>query len=86
MVEGFATMNLIAIIIALLILIPAALAGIGSGLIDAVANIECLSTALPHASALLTEVAPMVPAVGLLLAGVATLVVAGWLIARTVNS
>ncbi|MDZ7790605.1 MAG: hypothetical protein U5L08_08970 [Xanthomonadales bacterium] len=79
-------MHLLATIIVLLLLIPAALAGIGTGLIEAVSNMECLSTALPHASALLAEVAPMAPAVGLLLAGVATLGLAGWLIVRTVNA
>lgn len=78
-------MHLIALIIALFVLIPAALAGIGSGLTGALANIECLSSALPHARALLAEVAPLVPAVALLLAGVASLAVAGWLIAKVVN-
>jgi hypothetical protein len=82
MIEGLAVMQLVATLILLLILIPAALAGIASGLIDAVANMECLSTALPHASAMLAEAAPMAPAVALLLAGVATLAVAGWLIVR----
>ena len=76
-------MHLPAIIVALLILVPAALAGIGSELIDAVSNIKCLSNALPHASALLAEMAPLAPAVGLLLAGVATLGLAGWLFVRT---
>lgn len=85
MVEGFAAMHLLATFIVLLILVPAAMAGIGSGLIDAIANMECLSTALPHASAMLAEIAPMAPAAGLLLAGLATLGFAGWLIVRVVN-
>jgi hypothetical protein len=83
--EGIAAMHLIATLILLMILIPAALAGIASALVDGVANIECLSAALPHASAMLAEVAPMAPAAALLLAGVATLAVAGWLIVRVVN-
>ncbi len=86
MVEGFAAMHFLATIILLLILVPAALAGIGEGLVGALANLECLSGALPHASALLAEMAPMAPAAGLLIAGVATLAVAGWLIVRVTNA
>jgi hypothetical protein len=72
-------------LIALLLLIPAALAGIGSGLVEALANLDCLSTALPHASALLAEMAPMAPGIGLLIAGVVTLGLAAWLIVRVVS-
>ncbi|WP_147306631.1 MULTISPECIES: hypothetical protein [unclassified Wenzhouxiangella] len=70
----------------LILLIPAALAGIGEGLVGAIANSECLSNALPHASALLAELAPIAPAVALLLAGVTTLGFATWLIMRVVES
>lgn len=84
--EGLTAMHVMLTIILLLLLIPAALAGIGGALLDAVANIECLSNALPHASALLAEMAPLAPAAALLLGGVATLGIAGWLIVRTVNS
>lgn len=83
--EGIAAMHLILTVVLLVLLIPAAVAGIGSALVDAVANIECISNALPHASALLAEMAPMAPAVGMLVAGVATLGVAGWLIVKVVN-
>lgn len=79
-------MQTLALIIALIVLFPAALAGIGRGLLDAMANLECLSAALPHASALLAEIAPMAPAAVMLLAGVATLGLAAWLIVRVVNS
>lgn len=78
-------MHLLLTIVILLLMIPAALAGIGEGLITTLANSECLSNALPHASAMLAEMAPLAPAVGLLLAGVATLGVAGWLIVKVVN-
>ncbi|WP_376696895.1 hypothetical protein [Wenzhouxiangella sp. EGI_FJ10305] len=79
-------MHLLLTIVILLLMIPAALAGIGEGLVGAIANSDCLSGALPHASALLAELAPIVPALALLLAGVATLAVATWLIVRVVES
>lgn len=79
-------MHLILTLMALMLLVPAALAGIGRGLLDAMANLECLSAALPHASALFTEMAPMAPAAVMLLAGMATLGLAVWLIVRAVNS
>jgi len=85
MLEGVAAVHLILMVIALFLLIPAALAGIGSALVDTVVNIECLSNALPHAGALLAEIAPLAPPVALLFAGVATLGLAGWLIVRVVN-
>jgi len=78
-------MHLVLAIITLLLLIPAALAGIGEGLISTIANSDCFSKALPHASALLAEIAPMAPALGLLLAGLTSLGLAGWLIVRVVN-
>lgn len=78
-------MHLLLSIIILLLMIPAALAGIGEGLVGAIANSKCFSSALPHASALLAELAPMVPAVALLLAGVVTLGVGSWLIVKVVN-
>lgn len=79
-------MHLLVAIIALILLIPAAVAGIGNGLIDALTRLECLPAALPHARAMLTELAPLAPALALLTAGVATLAVATWLIIRVVNS
>lgn len=78
-------MHLILTLLALLILIPAALAGLGSGLAGALANLDCLTRALPHASAMLAEMAPLAPAAALLLAGVATLGLAGWLMVRMVG-
>lgn len=79
-------MHLILTLLALMLLVPAALAGVGRGLLDAMANLECLSAALPHASAMLAEMAPIAPAAVMLLAGVATLGLAAWLIVRVVNS
>jgi|GEM_PF-6011977 len=83
--EGTAAMQLLIALLALLLLIPAALAGIGDGLRQALSNFDCIATALPHASAMLAEVAPLAPAMALLLAGVATLAVAAWLIVRVVQ-
>lgn len=85
MIEGIAAMHLMIAVVLLLILIPAAVAGIGSALIEAVSKVDCIAAALPHASAMVAEMAPLAPAVGLLLAGVATLSIAAWLIVRTVN-
>lgn len=79
-------MHLLIALIALLLLLPAAMAGICDGLSQVFANLDCIGAALPHASAMLAEMAPMAPAVGLLLAGLATLPVAGWLIVRAVNA
>ncbi len=78
-------MHLVATLILLVILIPAALAGIAGGLIDAAANIRHFSASLPHASALLAEMAPIAPALALFVTGVATLLFAAWLIGRIVN-
>lgn len=78
-------MHFLLSLLALLLLVPAALAGIGRGLLTALSKFDCLTTALPHASALLAEIAPLAPAIGLLLAGVATLGLAGWLIMRVIS-
>lgn len=72
-------------IVAALVLIPAAVAGIGSGLLDAMARIDCIAAALPHAEALVAELAPLAPALALLVAGAGTLVVAAWLVVRAVH-
>lgn len=72
-------------LLALVLMIPAALAGFSNALRDLLARLDSLTRTLVHANAMLAEMAPMAPALMLLLAAVATLVVAGWMIVRTVN-
>ena len=86
MIEGVAIMQTITTVILVLILLPAALAGLGGALTEAVGNIDCVAAALPHAQHLLAEITPLAPAGGLLLAGILSLGIAGWLIVRIVNN
>ncbi len=78
-------MHLLVFIALLLLLIPAALAGIGEGLLAAMANLDCLANTLPHASALLAELSPIIPALALLLTGLMTLGMAFWLVTHFVT-
>lgn len=78
-------MHLILLIAVLLILVPAALAGIGEGLLDAVSNLDCLVNTLPHANALLAELSPLAPALALLLTGLVTLGLATWLTTQLIS-
>lgn len=74
-------MQALALIIAILLLIPAALAGIMHGAMQALEYLDHLPAALRHAGALFAEIAPLGIGLGWMTAGGAVFLLAAWLIA-----
>lgn len=73
-------MPVIAMIVTILLLIPAAVAGISYGLIEILQQLERVSAALDHAGALLTELTPLGISLAWLAVGIIALVLAAWLL------
>lgn len=74
-------MQVIAIIVTILLLIPAAVAGISRGLGDLLEHVDHLSAAFDHAGAFFTEISPLGASLGWLLIGILVLALATWLLA-----